>query len=334
MSTCNEIFKTFVKGFSNLYYHRFTRIPISNSDELLRTMEIYRKLGFPGCFGSMDVTHVRWHRCPSVLKHDHQGKEGYPSLAFQVVVNHSRLISHISPAFMGAYNDLTISRNDKVSADIMSGQILSDTPFALFHGNELRSHHGLYVLTDNGYPKCGGLIPPEQVSSSYESILWSEFAESVRKDVECLFGILKARLRIFRNPISYADPEDINNAFKTAGILHNILMIHDNLEYEYNTIDAWESLDWNNHITLVEDDVAATDFAVTGDVNMNEIIRNYDTMSRDLDFGPFDFYNKRECLIKHFTENYRRGFLMWPKNMTETSKRLLNRAMNSLPQER
>jgi hypothetical protein len=48
MSTCNEIFKTFVKGFSHLYYHRFIRIPKSDSDELLRTMEIYRKLGFPG----------------------------------------------------------------------------------------------------------------------------------------------------------------------------------------------------------------------------------------------------------------------------------------------
>jgi hypothetical protein len=79
-STCNTIFKTFVKGFSKLYYNRFIRIPASNSDELLRTMEIYRKLGFPGCFGSMDVTHVRWNQCPMLLKHEHQGKEGYPFL--------------------------------------------------------------------------------------------------------------------------------------------------------------------------------------------------------------------------------------------------------------
>jgi hypothetical protein len=113
-STCNAIFKQFVKGFSKRDYHQFIRIPTCNSDELLRTMEVYRKLGFPCCFGSMDVTHVRWNRCPRLLKHEHLGKEGYPSLAFQVIVNHSRLIYHISPAYMGSYNDKTISRNDRL----------------------------------------------------------------------------------------------------------------------------------------------------------------------------------------------------------------------------
>jgi hypothetical protein len=81
-STCNAIFKQFVKGFSKRDYHQFIRIPTCNSDELLRTMEVYRKLGFPGCFGSMDVTHVRWNRCPKLLKHEHLGKEGYPFSEF------------------------------------------------------------------------------------------------------------------------------------------------------------------------------------------------------------------------------------------------------------
>jgi hypothetical protein len=29
---------------------------------------VYEKLGLPGCIGSMDCTHVLWHRCPKVIR--------------------------------------------------------------------------------------------------------------------------------------------------------------------------------------------------------------------------------------------------------------------------
>ena len=32
---------------------------------------------------------------------------------------------------------------------------------------------------------------------------WSEFAESIRKDVECAFGILKKRYQILKNAITW-----------------------------------------------------------------------------------------------------------------------------------
>lgn len=60
--------------------------------------------------------------------------------------------------------------------------------------------------------------------------------ESVRKDVECTFGSLKARFRILRNPIEYHDQSCIDNVFFTCCIIHNILLTIDGLD------SRWENL--------------------------------------------------------------------------------------------
>lgn len=49
---------------------------------------------------------------------------------------------------------------------------------------------------------------------------WSKALESVRKDVECFFGILKRRFRTLKLGIIFQDEDDINNMFFTCCILH------------------------------------------------------------------------------------------------------------------
>jgi hypothetical protein len=49
--------------------------------------------------------------------------------------------------------------------------------------------------------------------------------ESVRKDVECAFGVLKGRFRILKLPIQLHDKKKIDDVFFTCVGLHN--MIHD-----------------------------------------------------------------------------------------------------------
>ena len=101
----------FITNFSTTIFDDWV-IPPSGT-RLKQVMDIYARLGIPGTIGSMDVTHVRWDRCPVYERHMHVGKEGYPTLAFQVVVDHSRLIHAVSRAFKGACNDQTIARNDE-----------------------------------------------------------------------------------------------------------------------------------------------------------------------------------------------------------------------------
>jgi hypothetical protein len=50
-STCRVIFKTFINNFANLFYGEYVKWPEDN--DLMNSMEVYRRLGFPGCFGSI-----------------------------------------------------------------------------------------------------------------------------------------------------------------------------------------------------------------------------------------------------------------------------------------
>ncbi|CAM9886393.1 unnamed protein product, partial [Ascophyllum nodosum] len=51
----------------------------------------------------------------------------------------------------------------------------------------------------------------------------SRRVESVRKDIECCFGIIKGRWRLFKGGILFNTREKIDNAWFTACILHNML---------------------------------------------------------------------------------------------------------------
>ena len=57
------------------------------------------------------------------------------------------------------------------------------------------------------------MMCPIKHARSMEEIAWSKRLESVRKDVECFFGVLKGRFRILKLPILYKEMEDIDNVF-------------------------------------------------------------------------------------------------------------------------
>ena len=80
-----------------------------------------------------------------------------------------------------------------------------------------------------------------KASSSAKELQWSKALESVRKDVECFFGVLKGRFRVLKLPIQYREKTDIDSMFMTCCILHNIIHTYDGrLEWE-------RDVDWMSH---------------------------------------------------------------------------------------
>jgi hypothetical protein len=96
-STCHTIFKQFVKNYSANFYSEYVNYP--TGDDLMNIMETYRRLGFPGCVGSIDCTHVKWSACHKDKKWLATGKEGFPTLSFEAVVSHDRRCLHVSVVF-------------------------------------------------------------------------------------------------------------------------------------------------------------------------------------------------------------------------------------------
>ncbi|CAM9101396.1 unnamed protein product, partial [Pylaiella littoralis] len=87
------------------------------------------------------------------------------------------------------------------------------------------------------------LIEPTKYPITEEDIRFSGRLESVRKDVECFFGILKARFRILKLAMTYQKQERLDYVFFTCCILHNMLHTYDgmdNLEENVNWVGSAE----------------------------------------------------------------------------------------------
>jgi hypothetical protein len=102
---------------------------------------------------------------------------------------------------------------------------------------------GVFLLCDGGYHKWSQLICPLKHTSKLAHTLWSCQLESVRKDVECTFGVLKVRFRILKHPLPYMAKDwvtyrsRIDNIVWTCCVLHNLLLRHDGLEFLWTKAD-------------------------------------------------------------------------------------------------
>jgi hypothetical protein len=71
-----------------------------NVNELLPIARSYKDVGLPGCCGYTDVVHVWWSQCPLGDSNRGEGKESFPSLAFECVTDFNFRI-------MGVYGQQT-----------------------------------------------------------------------------------------------------------------------------------------------------------------------------------------------------------------------------------
>ena len=144
----------------------------------------------------------------------------------------NRKILYCSEPYLGSYNDITICANDNLCQSIQEG-LLDTLSYTLIdeYGTP-REVEGGYIIVDGGYNDSSWLMCPYSSGCSIDEKRWSEWVESVRKDIECTFGILKARFRLFMNPIQFHKFKQIEYAWKAAIICHNMLITYDGKDLE------------------------------------------------------------------------------------------------------
>jgi len=79
-------------------------------------------------------------------------------------------------------------------------------------------------------------VPPFTITSDIDEIRWSKWLESMRKDVECTFGILKGRWRILKSGIRLQGVDAVNNIWLICYALHNWLLEIDGLNAEWSEV--------------------------------------------------------------------------------------------------
>jgi hypothetical protein len=178
------------------------------ADELAHVMDLwYIIVGLPGCADSADcVHHVFWDACPAPLQSSRsKGMEKYPTLVFEVVVSHTKKILLVSGVQCGTDNDKQFRDPMPQSYAFakMVSDILKESSFKhyLEDGSEAEEK-GYYYIVDGGYNIWIELIAPfKHEPESCIAHIWSKQVESIWKDVECVFGILKKWFLILKHPV-------------------------------------------------------------------------------------------------------------------------------------
>ena len=218
--------KFFLKFVEFLYARRNDYIYLPrDEDELKIVMRRYEENGLPGAMGSVDVVHVKWSNCPSGDFNRAKGKESYPTLSFECISDFDRRICHVFGPQFGTRNDKHIVKMDAGVASI--GNDYSHVEWNHFdeQGN-IKKEKGAYLICDNGYLQWPTLICPfmrSEGSSPLESC-FSGNLESVRKDVECCFGILKGRWKSLDSGFNYRRIQVCQHIFVSCCVLHNMML--------------------------------------------------------------------------------------------------------------
>lgn len=188
-------FHEFIAVGSTLLFNKYVKVP-SNEEELKDHMLEFEMAGLPGACGSCDATHIVHEMCAFRLQRIHKGfKTKYPTRAFNITANHRRQIIATTSGHPGSWNDKTLVMYDDFVKDIKSGRLFCDNRFELLerrNGSVVSVHYqGVWLVVDNGYHNWSITVPPFSNSNNRQEIRWSEWVESMRKDVEVSLLLIK-----------------------------------------------------------------------------------------------------------------------------------------------
>ncbi|KAL3762008.1 hypothetical protein ACHAWU_002104 [Discostella pseudostelligera] len=243
-STCisAEVHRCFLEAFldfgSTVLYSKYVVTPQNAEEAKTHSIE-YEKAGFPGCIGSCDCTHITTEKCQYKLKNNHTGhNKKETTRTFNLTANHRRRILHSTRGGPGRWNDQTMVTYDRFITGLHEGTGLADISFQLFEYNDNGDttpvkYSGGYVIVDNGYHDWSVTVPPISRTNVIREIRWSKWVESMRKDVECTFGILKGRWRILKCGVRVHGIDKVDLIWLTCCALHNWLLDIDGLSSEW-----------------------------------------------------------------------------------------------------
>jgi hypothetical protein len=354
--TFRRFFHTFIQFGSTVLYNEFVITPSDSNQHTATHQHEFNKAGCHGAIGSTDAVHVTLEKVQRSVRNSHLGwKLAHTARTYNVTVNHRRRILSTTDGHPARWNDKTLILFDEFLKGIQDGEVLQDTEFFLYEykqGAIVRHNYlGCWVLCDNGYLAWSTTVPPNKVSRDRREKRWSEWIESMRKDVECTFGILKGRWRILKTGIRLHGTKPADKIFKTCCALHNWLLEIDGLddEWERGVASEWQGSLGQHHLN---DPLTADFFAlhrlagltspVGGDANYDLGSTGYgkgadslpDADANSLPNADSDreeartirrvwklslpFFRRK--LIEHFDILWRQHKIEWPvRNRVETS---------------
>ena len=248
--THRQFFHVFIDYGSTVLFDEFVKYP-KTAEEYKQHQPEFQDGGLHGAGFSTDATNVIMWRCSHNLKQAHTGwKQSHPARTYNLTCNHRRKIIHSTKGHPSRWNDKTLAWLDEFLIGLREGRHLQDVRFKLFswkngegnYGLDTTTYRGAWGLCDNGYHRWSCTQAPGKNDILLTEKRLSQWIESFRKDVECVFGILKGRFRILKTGIRLSGDQAADRVWLTCCALHNLLLEVDGLDarWEHGVPSDWE----------------------------------------------------------------------------------------------
>lgn len=231
--TSSDCLDRFCEGIIDCYGETFCRRPtVEDTQRLLAKAE---ERGFPGMLGSIDCMHWQWRNCP--VAHAGQFTRGdikHPTIILEAVASYDRWIWHAFFGVAGSNNDINVLNQSPLFTDVLRGE----APVVNFTMNGHEYHYG-YYLADGIYPSWPVFMKGVTLPQSEKHRVFTAAQSAWRKDVECAFGVLKARFNILAVPGRSYSRRTLGLIMRACVILHNMIIDDErgtNLDNIYETV--------------------------------------------------------------------------------------------------
>lgn len=318
--------KGFYDWFVDHFYDEWVRPP--DQEETKAELAYAAEIGMPGMIGQMDAVHLAWDACPAGASGEHAGKEGYPTKAFNAVCSSRRLFYSCSRAYPGTVNDKTMVKSDEFIRALKEDPLYSDYQYTVFDRLGAESKlKGLYVTVDGGYLRWPETLDGYKSPRNDDETLYQMHQGSVRKDVECAFGILKKRFRMLRLPFLVRDAIDIEKIFKTCMIIHNMLLIDDGLSSIGDLDGDWLNDDVNAFLEMNRGPrsfgFGGVQHRETAETDFTRVGSRYEDHHGNPDDDPVapGYDAKKRVLLDHFMYCRNHNKINWPLKAAQVRPR-------------
>ena len=171
-------------------------------------------------------------------------------------------------------------------------------------------------IVDNGYLSWFFTIPPSSNGTTYEIIRFSEWLESMRKDIECTFGIMKCRFAILKYGLRFQNIAKCDETWLTCCALHNLLLHNDGLCNNWDISDDGENHEIPFAMSRLDQPTSHPNNSnsttrVASDDSTAETCRLYTEKNyRIVKDMPMELLKR--CLVNHFDIRFQKNDIKWP----------------------
>jgi hypothetical protein len=195
VSTISEIIEHTANRIWDILQPNF--VPLPTEEKWKNIADRYLELwNLPNCLGALDRKHIKI-KCPQKSGSEYFNYKSYFSMVLIACADADSLFTIISVGDVGRNSDSGVLKNSGFFDALHSGNLNIPPPQCLPH-QENQPAFPMFFIGDEAFPLSKHIMRPfPRMILTNERRIYNYRISRARKSVECAFGILVSKFRIF-----------------------------------------------------------------------------------------------------------------------------------------